>query len=623
MSYSGIQDASVRWDGEVASPFARLTRAVYPKTIRECFAWGEEFWMHHGMYSQVISTAVRYFMTELEIEGDDLGFQERKSYIQAITSNFDILEELATVGDEYMSFGNSFTSMYRPFQRILICRECGFRAPLKQLVGNWRFTKGAFNGNCPVCGWLGDFERQDMILPKESAVKPNITRWPPQYMMIQQHPLSHRAIYKIDLDKYDVLRNGVMQGELLYLEDTPWEIMEAIVAGKPFEFAPNEIYHMSFPVVSCCSPNLKGWGLPPFMADFETALLVALLDKYTETILVEYLMPFRVISPAQSGGAEDPMLNLNMNDFVGNVMSMIKRHRANPTDYNFLPVPLEYQVLGGEAASLVPVEILEHFEKRLLHSMGIPPEFYKSSIQGANANAGPVIGFKMFERTWQTFANQLNKWATWLTNKQGELLNWQIVEAKLKPMSMYEDPEIRQAKLELSAAGKVSDDTAFQTLGMNAEQERRKLGDEQEEKAEEDAERQTRMDSQAANTEAARVPSPGEQILMAQQNAAAGAPAPGGAPAPAGVPAPGGAPLAAPMGGNAMGATIDDLMNQADQIAQQLLVADPTTRRSQLISIKHQNEALHAQVKSRLTQLEQQAKTQGVQMARQGQVPVA
>jgi len=318
------------------------------------------------------------------------------------------------------------------------------------------------------------------------------------------------------------------------------------------------------------------------------------------------------------------MLNLNMNDFSKQVMGMIKRHRANPTDWNFLPVPLEYQVLGGEAASLVPVDTMEHFEKRLLHSMGIPPEFYKTSLQVLQATgAGPVIGFKMFERTWQTFANQLNKWATWLTNKQGELLNWQIVEAKLKPMSMYEDPEIRQAKLELSAAGKVSDDTAFQTLGMNAEQERRKLGDEQEEKAEEDAERQTRMDSQAANTEAARVPSPGEQILMAQQNAAAGAPAPGGAPAPAGVPAPGGAPLAAPMGGNAMGATIDDLMNQADQIAQQLLVADPTTRRSQLISIKHQNEALHAQVKSRLTQLEQQAKTQGVQMARQGQVPVA
>ena len=75
----------------------------------------------------------------------------------------------------------------------------------------------------------------------------------------------------------------------------------------------------------------------------------------------------------------------------------------------------------------------------------------------------------------------------------------------------------------------------------------------------------------------------------------------------------------APMG---PGATIDDLMGQADQIAQQLLTADPLTRRQQLTAIKHQNEALHAQVKSRLTQLEEQAKTQGVQLARQGQVPV-
>ena len=42
MSFTGIQDATVRWDREVTSPFSKLTRRVYPRTIRETFAWGEE-----------------------------------------------------------------------------------------------------------------------------------------------------------------------------------------------------------------------------------------------------------------------------------------------------------------------------------------------------------------------------------------------------------------------------------------------------------------------------------------------------------------------------------------------------------------------------------------------------
>ena len=618
---SGIQDAFVRWDREVTSPFTKLTRRVYPRTIRETFAWAEELWMHHGMYSQSIATAVRYFMTELDIEGDDLEYSSRKKYVNAIAKNFDVLEELAVVGDDYMSFGNSFTSMHRPFIRQLSCRACGFQAPLKRLRENFKFETGIFMGSCPTCGWTGQFKHTDSLVPKES-MKPVITRWPPQFMMIQQHPLSLRTTYSVDLTQYDVLTEGVKTGDLMYLEDTPWELIEAITNNLEFEFAPDEIYHMAFPVAACCLPNLKGWGLPPFMADFETAVLVTMLDKYIETIIVEYLMPFRVLSPPQRQGQQDPIRNLNMRDFVGATMGMLRRHRRNPTDWNFLPYPLDYQVLGGEAKDLIPVDILEHFEMRLLHSMGIPPEFYKSSLQGFKAAAGPIIGFKMFERTWQHFANQLNKWATWMVNKQGDLLNWENVEAKLKPVSMYEDPEVRANKLELAAAGKISDDTAYSPLGLDMEQEEKKLLDQEEARAKAAEERQKRMDTQMANTEAARVPGPGENMLMQQEQAMAAAQ--GGAPVgPAGAPPP---PTGAgvPMGAGSMGvgATIDDLMGQADQIAQQLLTMDPLNRRRQLTEIKHQNEALHAQVKARLKQLEEQAKTQGLGAVRSGQVPV-
>ena len=623
---SGIQDTFIRWDREVTSPFAKLTRRVYPRTIRETFAWAEELWLHHGMYKQAVSTAVRYFMTEIDVSGDDVKFQDRKNYIKAVKENFDILEELAVIGDDYIAFGNSFTSVYRPFIRTLSCRnpQCAMKAPLMLWEGYFQFTNGEFDGRCPKCGWHGKLLREDQPIPKGES-KPVITRWPPQFMEIKHHPISHHSIYRLDLSRYKQLRDPIMLGDIMFLNETPWEILMAVVQNQKFEFDKGEIYHMRFPIPAVEEPMLKGWGLPPFMADFETAVLVAMLDKYVETIIVEYLMPFRVFSPPKATGDNDPLLTLNMGDFVNSVMTMLKRHRRNPTDWNFLPYPLEYQVFGGEAKNIVPVDILKHFEIRLLHSMGIPPEFYEFSISEAQKTAGPVIGFKMFERVWQHFANQLNKWSTWLVNKQGEIMHWEKVRAELKPVSMYEDTEVRQMKLELAAAGKISDDTAFQTLGINAEMERKKLQDEQEEEAEDAADQQKKLADKQTNLQVMQAPAEG--TAMAQQQAGAD---PTAAPGGGAVTTPGGAPVSAPAVGGApgqpqslgIGSTLDDLMAQADQVAQQLLVSDPVTRRSQLIQIKHQNEALHAQVKSRLTNLEQQAKTMGVGMARQGQIPV-
>ena len=69
------------------------------------------------------------------------------------------------------------------------------------------------------------------------------------------------------------------------------------------------------------------------------------------------------------------------------------------------------------------------------------------------------------------------------------------------------------------------------------------------------------------------------------------------------------------------GATIDDMMAQADEIANQLLVSDHATRRRELGNIKNQNEALWAQVKARLQQLEQQSAQQGIEAVRSGQAP--
>jgi hypothetical protein len=437
-------------------------------------------------------------------------------------------------------------------------------------------------------------------------------------MEIKEHPISSSTKYKINLPRYEEMRQNVMVGDPLYLAETPWEMIQAIKLNRKFEFGDDEIYHMKVPQTAVSQPELRGWGMPLFMCEFETAVLVHLLDKYTEAIVTDYLVPFRVISPKQTGGTSqsNPLLNLDMSGFMGTVRGMIDEHRMNPTTYHTAPVPLEYQVLGGEASQLAPVDILRFYEGRLLQSMGIPGDFYDNK---GGAGTGPVLAFKMFEREWQFFADGLNKWFTWVLKKQGEQRSWEKVKGKIIPVSVHEDPDLRQIKLEMAAGGKISESTAFRALDLDWDYEQERIIQEQAIQNKRMEEAQKEQEETGANRMALAVPPPGAQMMAAEEQAAmagqGGAPPPGGAlPPPPG----GGMPMPQQTGG--MGATMDDLMAQSDQMAQQIIGLDPTSRRSALVNLKNQNPTLHAMVKQKVTDMEQQGAQMGVQMMRQGQL---
>ena len=68
--------------------------------------------------------------------------------------------------------------------------------------------------------------------------------------------------------------------------------------------------------------------------------------------------------------------------------------------------------------------------------------------------------------------------------------------------------------------------------------------------------------------------------------------------------------------GNQVSGSPEEVMNQAQQMAQQIIGLDPATRRSQLVSLKHSNPMLHSVVKQMITDMEQQGAAQGVQQMR-------
>lgn len=184
---------------------------------------------------------------------------------------------------------------------------------------------------------------------------------------------------------------------------------------------------------------------------------------------------------------------------------------------------------------------------------------------------------------------------------------------------LVEDEMNKNTRVNLMSGGQISRTTGLAAIGIDYEQEQRKIAKETIDQADRESAIQAKLQQKGAYGEALNMPPPGvmqaqgymQNALAEQQQAMAPQEAPGAAgpmpPPSAGAPAAGGAP-----------AEPGELIQQAQDIANQLFSAPYGVRRSELQKIKSTNETLHALVKQALEQMRTQAASQGVQQARGG-----
>lgn len=94
----------------------------------------------------------------------------------------------------------------------------------------------------------------------------------------------------------------------------------------------------------------RGWGVPLFMASFGNLLRLAMLDRFNEAVVMEYIAPVRMISPDPNmlRAGSDPNRNPISGDFFRHVMSnAVKTATANPTTWVVSPFAVNYQMIGG------------------------------------------------------------------------------------------------------------------------------------------------------------------------------------------------------------------------------------------------------------------------------------
>ena len=519
-------------------------------------------------------------------------------------------------------YGNAFVSVRIPFRRHLRCPKCHQERALKHI--NYSFQNWSFIATCSNCNYKGKFERIDRRSIEQDKIK--LIRWSPHEMRMLHHPISHNTVYYwIPTANF---KREIRKGNKFYIESTPWEIIEAIKKDQWFKFNPDIIYHMKEETLA--GIRNAGWGIPRLMANFKQAWYVQVLKRYNEAIGLDYIIPFRVITPAKGPGSgeSDPLLHMNIGSFNSKVMGMIRKHRRDPATWNALPFPIQYQALGGEGKDLAPHELITQGVDDMLNAMGFPAEMFKGTLQ---VQAAPMA-LRLFERTWTHYVSAQNGLIDWFFEAVTDLLSWERAEGRLQPVTLAEDIEKKQIQLQLAAAQQISKQTAYAPFGIDWRAEVERQFDE--EKYYQDATARFQKEQARAQEmeqtfeqadQAVAQPPGGAPMDPAAMAAGGGAPAAAGGMPPGGAP-PGGAPAGgAPAGGIALpaggaGTTPQDMLAQAEQIALQLLGTPYESRKSEMLKIKKADETLHALVVQKIEDIRQKAKQQGGFQALQSMV---
>lgn len=582
--------------------FSDYSSTVMPKTMIEALNWAKFIMDNNGVYKSAIKRVLSYFITEVEVGDEATGDDEKKKYEEFFGQVLHVKKVLHRVGMHFCTFGNAFVSLVVPFRRYLRCPRCQEQGritehPLKVVFERkefgFRWQGYEFRARCQnkECSYTGAWDRIDRRTTDQHDIKVKV--WTPREIDIKFDEFSEtrQYIWKIP----ETYKRKVREGHLHYLENANWEVIECIKDGKNLEFSPDVIYHLYDDAID--ATESAGWGISPILANFRQAWYVQVLHRYNEGIAMDYILPFRVITPAagrgQNGDVSDPAIGLNLGGLKSQVLRMLRERRYNPLQWAFLPQPVEYQILGGEAKQLAPYELLDQGVSLLLNNIGVPAEMYKGSLSVQSF----APNMRLFETQWTALVDGFNTFLTKLCDQVAAALGWEPTKARLISPTVIDDVQDQMAKLQLMMGRQISQTTGLKGMGLDFKDEQRRIMEEERFVQETQQKVQEEMDQSAAAQQLGADPAAAMQ--------------PQGQPGQPGQPGQQGQPAAG--GGQSLGLTSpnqkttpQDMLQQAQAIAEQLLALPEGQRRSQLSQLKQQDQAMHGLVNQMLDDIRQE-----------------
>ena len=469
-------------------------------------------------------------------------------------------------------YGNSFSSIHLPFKRVLRCARCSDEHAIDDTKRPFKFDTSdfSFHRHCPKCKEITQHMVQDYRNVDSKKIR--LVRWDPKQITIEPNEITGENRYWLNIPSR--IASKVRQGDPYILSTIPWTFIAAIKKQQKYRFKPEAIYHLR--EASLAGLFLSGWGIPSILSAFKNFFRLQVMLRYDETLMMDYIVPLRILCPETlSIPMGNDFVTVNMQNFIQDAEGAIRKHRIDGCDWTFFPYQVKYQAVGGEGQqlSMSTKDVIAQEEDRLLQIRGVPSELYRGTLSLQSA----PVALRLFERTHSPLVSGFNNLLQWMGSTVARYLDHGTIEAELQPVTIADNVEDKQWRIQAAMAGAISKATGLGALAIDPKEENKLINQEQ-------------LDAQQQSQKAQQDAQMASMSLGDQQQ---GSSFQGGQ-----------------QGG---GMTPTDVEAQGDEMARQLL--DPqmpeANRRQQLSSLRETNPTLHAVVLKKMEQLRNQAGTAG------------
>ena len=456
-------------------PFFDISLKYTPTTVKEMYRWAQFIYSTNPIFQQIIRKLAGYVTTNVIItaKSDEASNQWKQLLNKQL--QYKRFEKRMLL--DLMVFGNSYAMFLWPTRKYLECSKCQTQVALNDKNTNWKFEDFKFTGVCQKCKHTGPMKAVEKKVTSRKKIK--LLRIDPRLISPIYEPVTDSYTYTYNIPKSvaAVLRSSTFRREhmMLFLENLPLAVIEAVKTNTLVKFDNDQIYHMKTDSISQDDASL---GEIPFMPIFKVIWLYHTIWRAQEAVSLERILPWTALSP-RATATSDPISSINLDEWNQKMTGFIDRWRRDPNFVGLMPFPMDVVNIRGEGKALDNWEGLTHLRDVMGAGMGVPPSF----LFGGSVYSGANVELRVLENDMRNSVLMLDDMLTnFVVPKLQAFANMPRAEIRHEDFKMADDVQQKGLIVSLRSEGVVSDQTLLTELGLNIAEEKERIRKEQEEK---------------------------------------------------------------------------------------------------------------------------------------------
>lgn len=470
-----------------------------PRSVKELFAHSRHMFMTNDAINPALEKLAEYPVTEFVFSPVVQGQEDTEEYRQAYKQKESIIKTWQNLFDthlmakgfavslllNYLVYGNAFVSVYRPFDRILVCGnpDCGEHHLLSKVKWTWEKAKMAFKiEKCTKCGFKGLAKFYDKPV-SDDPTRINLISYYPGHIDIDYDPYSGCREYYLLISADQVKK--IKDGNPLMLAKTPREVIEAVKGyrgkmqthtsfldtsnqGPKVKLRSDNIFHLARHTISMPSAE-SPWGMPVTVSSLRNIFYLNMMKRAQVALLLDHIVPYRFLFPGTDVGM-NTTVPIDLADWRKRMQGELKKWRRDPLYVMLSPIPLGQDQVGGQGKALMLFPEMQQVRQEILNGVNVPIEF----VQGGLQYTGTSVSLRMLENSMLNMVEQLVKCFKWITKRISSVTNLEYVDVDLKRFKMSDDVQQRQLAMNLWQSQVVSGEWLGQVCEFSYTDERKK-----------------------------------------------------------------------------------------------------------------------------------------------------